>query len=237
MKKSVGIVIALVVTVLTIGTAFAIQHQVSQNQPVSVQERATAKPSSSESTSSSDHSEVESSQQSHKRSTQGAAKRSSSNMRRRNAKRASTVKTSKANKTAKTPDKQVNSKRRKQTNTSSVAITPKASSVEKNTASQDKKLTITLKVSGYKKTFFNDHVKVKKGSSVFDVLQASKLKIDYQNGVVVYVSGVNGLKQNDIKSGSGWKYRVNGKFIDKPANLKKVKNHDSVHWYFTTEGY
>jgi len=69
------------------------------------------------------------------------------------------------------------------------------------------------------------------------VLQSSKLKLVYQNGAVVFVSSVNGLAQNDVKVGSGWKYRVNGKFIDKAANKKAIKNGDKVHWYFTTEGY
>jgi hypothetical protein len=92
-------------------------------------------------------------------------------------------------------------------------------------------------VSGYKKTFFDGKVKVNSKSNAFTVLQSSKLKIKAQQGVVVYVSSINGLAENDVKVGSGWKYRVNGKFIDQAANKKAVKAGDKVHWYFTTKGY
>ena len=43
--------------------------------------------------------------------------------------------------------------------------------------------------------------------------------------------------KNEKQIGKYQKYKVNNKFIDKAANLKRVSAGDQVHWYFTTAGY
>lgn len=238
MKKSVGIVIAIIVTVLTMGTAFAIQHHVSQSQPVTEQKQTMTSSSSKEeaanqaSSSSKKHAvAVSSSKKKAEKKHSTSSERKTSSAKKTVSSESKTV----ANK-SKSPKKDTKSasSERKATMAKSTTTT---TATKESTAKQTNQITVHLTVSGYKKTFFKGNVKVSSKANAFTVLQASKLKIDYQNGVVVYVSGVNGLSENDIKTGSGWKYRVNGKFIDAAANQKRIHNHDSVHWYFTTEGY
>ncbi|WP_338132458.1 DUF4430 domain-containing protein, partial [Lentilactobacillus hilgardii] len=107
----------------------------------------------------------------------------------------------------------------------------KKSSNAKNT------IQIHLTVDGYKKVFYSKRMRVKKGANAFSILKQTNLKISYIPGPSVYVNGINGLKENDVKAGSGWMFSVNKKFIDHAANLTKLKSGDNVRWYFTTEGY
>ncbi|WP_338539365.1 DUF4430 domain-containing protein [Levilactobacillus brevis] len=107
----------------------------------------------------------------------------------------------------------------------------KKSSNAKNT------IQIHLTVDGYKKVFYSKRMRVKKGANAFSILKQTNLKISYIPGPSVYVNGINGLKENDVKAGSGWMFSVNKKFIDHASNLTKLKSGDNVRWYFTTEGY
>ena len=127
-------------------------------------------------------------------------------------------------------------KKRRATKQSAVTASKTARKAKSTKAAVAEK-KVYLVVSGYKKTFFKGNVVIHGSATAFSVLQDSKLKVVYQNGASVYVSSINGLAQNDVKVGSGWKYKVNNKFIDKAANLKRVSAGDRVHWYFTTAGY
>lgn len=242
MKKTTGIVIAVIVTVLTMGTAFGIQHYVSQGQSVAEQDRvaATSSRQTSQSTASSSvaaakKTDTKSSSRKTQKATHHATQTKSvkasttraAAQTKHSAQHSSTTASSKAHHVTKP----------KKTTSTTTAKTTTTTQSKKTAARQSNQMTVHLTVTGYKKTFFKGNVKVSRSANAFTVLKASKLKLDYQNGVVVYVSGVNGLSENDIKTGSGWKYRVNGKFIDQAANQKKIKPQDSVHWYFTTEGY
>jgi len=73
--------------------------------------------------------------------------------------------------------------------------------------------------------------------TAFTLLQQTNLKITYTSSPAIYVSAINGLKENDIKVGSGWMYSVNGKYVDKSAGDKLIKPGDKVHWYFTVQGF
>ncbi|PTM23872.1 hypothetical protein DA798_02945 [Lactobacillus sp. PFC-70] len=234
MKKQAGIIIAIAVTLLTMGTAFVIQHYASANQPVAEQTVSSSSISrndhysANQSTSSSVTSQA---QHSVKQVTKQSSRHKTTHE--RNGKQL--TRQSKAQTVVPT---------RKQA--SSVSSSPQAKAASQATTKQTTKTTtssqhasetVHLTVSGYKKTFFDGTVKINQHSTAFSVLQASKLKINYQNGVAVYVSSINGLAENEVKVGSGWKFKVNGKFIDKGANKEPVSNHDRVHWYFTTKGY
>ncbi|MFS8962639.1 DUF4430 domain-containing protein [Lactobacillus delbrueckii] len=107
----------------------------------------------------------------------------------------------------------------------------KKSSNAKNT------IQIHLTIDGYKKVFYSKRMRVKKGANAFSILKQTNLKFSYIPGPSVYVNGINGLKENDVKAGSGWMFSVNKKFIDHAANLTKLKSGDNVRWYFTTGGY
>jgi len=222
--------IAVIATFLTMGAAFAVQHYVSADQAVTTQEKTMSSSTSSHqassqvATSSSQrkrtHESRKKASDKHSGATASSRDRQSSKRTRSHAKSASAA---------------VAHRRRttKQTRTTSATTTKQATATRKRVATQ----TADLVVSGHNRTFFRGNVKIGSKATAFSVLQASKLKLVYQNGVSVYVSSINGLAENDIKTGSGWKYTVNGKFIDKGANLAHVSNHDSVHWYFTTKGY
>jgi cytoskeletal protein RodZ len=107
----------------------------------------------------------------------------------------------------------------------------------KKAAAQDNSVgTAYIKVSGYKKTFYTGHLKISKKTTAFSLLKQTHLKLVYQSSPHVYVSSINGLKQNDIKVGSGWMYSVNGKYVDKAADQKRITAGDKVHWYFTVNG-
>ena len=237
MKKQAGIVIAVLVTVLTMGTAFAIQHYASASQPVS--EQVTSRVSSSSSTATSSVSQqaaTASRTTSKKQATKTKRAATSSHVKRHQpaTSRATRTRTSKRHQTSSsTKQAQSSHVTRRATKQSSTTKTTKSATATKKTATP----TVHLVVSGYHKTFYDGRVKINSKSTAFSVLQASKLKLVYQNGVAVYVSSVNGLAENDVKVGSGWKFRVNGKFIDKAANKKAVVKNDTVHWYFTTKGY
>ena len=94
-----------------------------------------------------------------------------------------------------------------------------------------------MKVSGYKKLFYSGNLHITKKTTAFTLLQQTKLKITYTSSPAIYVSAINGLKENDIKVGSGWMYSVNGKYVDKSAGDKLIKPGDKVHWYFTVQGF
>ena len=250
MKKSVGVVLALVATVLTIGVAFTVQHFTSTAQSSENQERALSDSSSSrrksDVTSSSQSSSTKaiskkrsnSRQQSQSRADQRETTTSHSKRSKVIAHRSATQASTQRSVTRSSKVK--GQSKNKQVTATKPAATKQGNQEDAKTTSHQKttgQATARLVVSGYKKTIFNKRVAITDKSTVFSVLKASKLNLKYQKGVVVYVSSVNGLAQNDIKTGSGWKYKLNGKFIDKAANRTHVSKNDTVHWYFTTKGY
>jgi len=229
MKKSVGVMIAVIATFLTMGAAFAVQHYVSADQAVTTQEKTMSSSTSSHASSqvATSSSQKKRTHESRKKASDKHSGATASSRERPSAKRTRSR--------ASSASSAVAHRRRttKQTRTTSATTTKQATAAPKRVATQ----TAHLVVSGHNRTFFRGNVKIGSKATAFSVLQASKLKLVYQNGVSVYVSSINGLAENDIKTGSGWKYTVNGKFIDKGANLAHDSNHDSVHWYFTTKGY
>ncbi|AKP65380.1 hypothetical protein FC99_GL002569 [Levilactobacillus koreensis JCM 16448] len=243
MKKSVWIIVAVVVTIFTMGTALAMQQH--SQQSTAPQTRSSSNQSSSVSQASSSSSQtkkVAAKKEAHKKSS--ASKRKASSTRAKATKKAK--RSSKAASTSNAAAKKVTTAR----STKKAATTKRAAkatqpATKRQTAKTTKKSTsksqstgkVHLTVTGYKKTFFNGSVAISKNATVFSALKSSKLKLVYQSGVAVYVSSINGLAENDVKVGSGWKYKVNGKFIDEAANTKHVTNGDDVHWYFTTAGY
>ncbi|MCI2019199.1 MAG: DUF4430 domain-containing protein [Lentilactobacillus buchneri] len=94
-----------------------------------------------------------------------------------------------------------------------------------------------IKVSGYKKQLYAGVQKITGKSTAFSLLMKTRLKVTYTSNPAIYVSAINGLKENDVKVGSGWMYSVNGKYVDKSAGDKKIKAGDKVHWYFSVDGY
>lgn len=244
MKKSVGVILALVVTVLTIGAAFTVQHFVSADQAVERQAQSSQTSSSTQATTSASSSmaHVRSTQASQSTTTKRVKPKHQATARRQHHQAAASAHSQSRRTSAVKKRQSAQSTRSSQTaRTSRAATTTTKATATKSTPKAVKSTTtaesVHLVVTGYHKTFFDGRVKINAKSTAFSVLKASKLKLVYQGGVAFYVSSINGLAQNDIKTGSGWKYKVNGKFIDRAANQTKVGKNDSVHWYFTTKGY
>lgn len=235
MRKTKGIIAAVIVTILLIGGALAFQQNHANQASEDVTATSQSVTSSSQAASATSQSRVNHKHQSssatkkaHKSATKPKNSTSSTNDRHHSSK--AQVKTQSSAATA------TSTKKRRATKQSAVTASKTARKAKSTKAAVAEK-KVYLVVSGYKKTFFKGNVVIHGSATAFSVLQASKLKVVYQNGASVYVSSINGLAQNDVKVGSGWKYKVNNKFIDKAANLKRVSAGDRVHWYFTTAGY
>lgn len=235
MRKTKGIIAAVIVTILLIGGALAFQQNHANQASEDVTATSQSVTSSSQAASATSQSRVNHKHQSssatkkaHKSATKPKNSTSSTNDRPHSSK--AQVKTQSSAATA------TSTKKRRAMKQSAVTASKTARKAKSTKAAVAEK-KVYLVVSGYKKTFFKGNVVINGSATAFSVLQASKLKVVYQNGASVYVSSINGLAQNDVKVGSGWKYKVNNKFIDKAANLKRVSAGDRVHWYFTTAGY
>ncbi|KIP00102.1 DUF4430 domain-containing protein [Levilactobacillus brevis] len=233
MRKTKGIIAAVIVTILLIGGALAFQQNHANQASEDVTATSQSVTSSSQAASATSQSRVNhkhlsssATKKAHKTATKPKNSTSSTNDRPHSSKAQVKTQSSAATST----------KKRRATKQSAVTASKTARKAKSTKAAVAEK-KVYLVVSGYKKTFFKGNVVIHGSATAFSVLQASKLKVVYQNGASVYVSSINGLAQNDVKVGSGWKYKVNNKFIDKAANLKRVSAGDRVHWYFTTAGY
>lgn len=93
--------------------------------------------------------------------------------------------------------------------------------------------TVTLKVIGIHKTFYNKKLKYKKGETAYGLLKRSKLKLKTKGfGPMVYVSSINGLAEKTHGSSSGWMYKIGKKAPNVGANAYKVKAGQKVTWYY-----
>ena len=83
-------------------------------------------------------------------------------------------------------------------------------------------------------------VTVEEGTTVFDVLNRVcrdkniQVKSEYTPMYgSYYVQGINYLFEFDGGQGSGWMYKVNGKFPNYGCSSYKLKPGDSVVWCYT----
>ncbi|MCT3546172.1 DUF4430 domain-containing protein [Lentilactobacillus buchneri] len=231
MKKAIGIVIGVI---LVLGMAFGVReviaNQVAQHPRT---EKAAKIDSGSQPKATS------SSQVSHPAKAKKAKDKGSQAKHQSQAKKASQPRTADSSSSQATSNKPSSSRSKSQTKQ---AVTTKPKSTSKQSRPKQKASPAStgkayLKVSGYKKLFYSGNLHITKKTTAFTLLQQTKLKITYTSSPAIYVSAINGLKENDIKVGSGWMYSVNGKYVDKSAGDKLIKPGDKVHWYFTTEGF
>lgn len=249
MKKAIGFILAFI---LTIGIAFGAQQVISSRN-------AAPKPTTSRQAANSSSSSTSSNtpkQSSHHQKAKGDSKAKSKTDKR--AQKTANKRQAASSQSSTSPNQATGSSAKASSNKaakSKQSDTPKSdklgkinhkaeTKVVKDTHHAAKKspsakntIQIHLTVDGYKKVFYSKNMRVKKGANAFSILKQTNLKISYIPGPSVYVNGINGLKENDVKAGSGWMFSVNKKFIDHAANLTKLKSGDNVRWYFTTKGY
>ncbi|EEI23980.1 DUF4430 domain-containing protein [Lentilactobacillus hilgardii] len=262
MKKAIGFILAFI---LTIGIAFGAQQVISSRDAAPKPTTSKQVTSSSSSSTSSSHLKQPSHQQKAKGASkakpkadrraqktankpQTASSQSSTSPNRTtgSSAKASPNKVAKTKRSKASPNKVAKTKRSNAPKSDKLGkINHKAETkvvqdthhAAKKSSNAKNTIQIHLTVDGYKKVFYSKRMRVKKGANAFSILKQTNLKISYIPGPSVYVNGINGLKENDVKAGSGWMFSVNKKFIDHAANLTKLKSGDNVRWYFTTEGY
>lgn len=228
LNKIVGILLAIIAT---LGLALGVQQVVSSHSETKPETHQVAK-SQSESSQSSASSQT--------RTAEKAESSSSAATTATSAAESSTTTASADSIKSLTKSTQKESTTEAHTTTKSSRVAPVTEPKAKRTTKAKTtapKRTVYVKVTGNKKTFYAHKLPVTSKTTVFSLLKATKLKISYTQMPHVYVKTINGLTENDIKVGSGWKYNVNGKFIETAADSKKVKAGDTVHWYFAVNGY
>lgn len=231
MKKAIGIVIGVI---LVLGMAFGVREVIANQAAQHPRTEKAAKMDSG-----SQPKATSSSQVSHPTKVKKAKDKGSQTKHQSQAKKASQSSTADSSSSQATSNKPSSSKPKSHTKQSA---TVKSKSTSKQSRPKQKASPAStgkayLKVSGYKKLFYSGDLHITKKTTAFTLLQQTKLKITYTSSPAIYVSAINGLKENDIEVGSGWMYSVNGKYVDKSAGDKLIKPGDKVHWYFTTEGF
>ncbi|KZL43177.1 MULTISPECIES: DUF4430 domain-containing protein [Lactobacillaceae] len=261
MKKAIGFILAFI---LTIGIAFGAQQVISSRDAAPKPTTSKQVTSSSSSSTSSSHLKQPSHQQKAKGASK--AKPKADRRAQKTANKPQTASSQSSTSPNRTTGSSAKASPNRTTGSSAKASPNKVAKTKRSNAPKSDKLgkinhkaetkvvqdthhaakkssnakntiQIHLTVDGYKKVFYSKRMRVKKGANAFSILKQTNLKISYIPGPSVYVNGINGLKENDVKAGSGWMFSVNKKFIDHAANLTKLKSGDNVRWYFTTEGY
>lgn len=104
----------------------------------------------------------------------------------------------------------------------------------------DNKITVSIQVIGVDSTMMSGNLRLEKNTNVYSALK----NLATQNGVSIstagfgastYVRGIGGLKEFDYGGNSGWLYMVNGVKPNYGAYSYKLKDGDSVKWYYTTD--
>lgn len=246
MKKGriVGIILAFV---LVIGIGFGVQQVIANrgdHKPATALSSKAASSSSQKAASQSSNAKAnpkknktkENSRKSKASSTSGKSNKSSKSANHDTTANKQANSKSTASHSAATSTQSQAAKASTHKHAGSSANVTNSHHAKKAAAKDDSIGTAYIKVSGYKKTLYAGHMKISKSATAFSLLKRTHLKLVYQSSPHVYVSSINGLKQNDIKVGSGWMYSVNSKFVDKAADQKRITPGDTVHWYFSVNG-
>lgn len=236
MKKGIGIVIGLL---LVLGLAFGVREVVASHNQRQARTEKAAKMDSGSQPKASSSSVASSSQPKSKKSTGESSK---THHKAANKAAGKADGSSASTKPAKKHANQSKSSHQDKTATSNkVAVSKPKSHANKSRATKKASSKYTgkayLKVSGYKKLFYSGNLHITKKTTAFTLLEQTNLRIKYTSSPAIYVSAIDGLKENDVKAGSGWMYSVNGKYVDKSAGDKLIKPGDKVHWYFTVNGW
>lgn len=99
----------------------------------------------------------------------------------------------------------------------------------------DQKDRASLYVKGYKGVILNkSSIEIKSNESALDfttrLLRENNIGYDLRTG---YIAEIDGQKEFDKGSGSGWMFSINGKYPDVGASSVRLKNGDSIRWLYT----
>lgn len=80
------------------------------------------------------------------------------------------------------------------------------------------------------------------GETVFDILaretKKNRIHMEHQGNPMYnseYIEGIGNIYEKDCGEGSGWMYKVNGKFPNYGCSLYKVKAGDKIEWLYTCD--
>lgn len=133
------------------------------------------------------------------------------------------------NEVSKTPPK-------KKTDYINVKINIDVNTLVKDSSKLDPALKKYVPKNGY--ILGTTSIKVKKGSTVYDVLKAATKKYGIQMehegaGNTLYLKGINHIYEFSAGNESGWHYSVNGKFPNYGLANYKIKNKDTIRFLYT----
>lgn len=72
-----------------------------------------------------------------------------------------------------------------------------------------------------------------RGATVYDALCATGLSVNASSSPYgIYVSAIGGLAEKEHGTSSGWKYSVNGEYVNVACNARVLSDGDVVTWYY-----
>jgi len=102
-------------------------------------------------------------------------------------------------------------------------------------------LTCTIAIYSHESTILETTtMSFESGDTVFDITKAAttanSITLDSSgSGASVYIKGIDNLYEFDEGSGSGWMYKVNGKFPSKSSGSYEVSTGDVIIWQYTLD--
>lgn len=93
-------------------------------------------------------------------------------------------------------------------------------------------ITVSLKVTGASKSYFDDDIELSPGASPIDALDEAGLDYTLKGGA--YVSAIEGEKESSTST-AGWKYKVNGVIPSASSADYKLLDGDVLIWFWATD--
>lgn len=185
--------------------------------------------------------QIESQEESKKTDTKSSDSSSKQETKKQEIKKTETKSASSKQDTKKTETKSFSTKhktKKTETNTSSSKHETSAPQhVETPKQDSPVKQTVSITVIGINTTMMQGNIEVNSSSTAYSVLrelakQNGKSISTKGFGSTVYVSGIDGLKEFDHGTSSGWMYKVNGTPPNIGAGAYRLKAGYQVIWYY-----
>ena len=190
--------------------------------------------------------QIESQEESNKTDTKSSDSSSKQETKKQETKKKETKSSSSKQETKKQETKKIETKssstkqetkKTETNNSSSKQETSAPQQVEPPKQETSIKQTVSVQVIGVNSTMMQGNIEVNSSSTAYSVLrelakQNGKSISTKGFGSTVYVSGIDGLKEFDHGSSSGWMYKVNGTPPNIGAGAYRLKAGDQVIWYY-----
>lgn len=227
-KKNILIILAIIMAICCAIGIFQWANQNSKNEQKSIANTSVIA-TESEENQITQQAEKDSSQS--EKISNGKITNQSSSKKPKDDNKASSSAKGSTSKVQNTTAKKMEQKSSTKTNTKA---TTKATTTENKSISVN--ISITCKNIDHADILSNTTVTASKGDNAFDVTkkicQSNSIRLTYQS--VYYVQGIDGVMEKDYGKTSGWMYRVNGTAPNTSAYNYKLKDGDTLEWYYVT---